>query len=346
MFLRIREWDSFSSSSGDKPTPTELLPFVILLLYHKGYFGNPNMSTETDEYSSSRMNSLDILAAIFFVIAGAWLIIALVYSFLVVVFLRLRARGELGSIYEEDFGRIYLCGSNRYYISFGGLFRRYVRHVQPEPSPGETVIQTVKFMTRAERREAMEILLQDSVNKGRASIKSKEKGRKFSPDDTDIEGGQEASVLDDKDSHCDLDTGSSQEPVCSICLGEYEPYQHILRSKTCPHEFHRECIMDWLQRQINTECPCCRSTMVDEKSVWATVKQQRKLKKRVSRHKTQTKVLRKNENSLVLSQMTGDGYARNNNDSNHLSEATTTSSPPSLGIEIDSGAADRQEAEI
>ena len=39
---------------------------------------------------------MDILAAAFFVIAGAWLLIALMYSTMVVVFLRLRARGELG----------------------------------------------------------------------------------------------------------------------------------------------------------------------------------------------------------------------------------------------------------
>jgi hypothetical protein len=277
------------------------------------------------------MNSLDILAATFFVVAGAWLIIALVYSYFVIIFLRLRARGELNSIYEEDFGRVYLCGSTRFYISFGGIFRRYIRHIQPEPSPGEQVIQSVKFMTRAERREAMEILLHDSVDKGPSLVDNRlEKALSI---DDDLETGHANSASDDH-VESNPDTICSQELVCSICLGEYEPDDYILRSKTCPHEFHKECVMDWLQRQINTECPCCRSPMVDEEDVWATVKKQRKFKKKVSRHEVISKVLRKKERSDLSETVrnnTSDG-----NDSNSSSESTVPESPPRRDSSMDS----------
>ncbi|GAX14491.1 hypothetical protein FisN_11Hu048 [Fistulifera solaris] len=275
------------------------------------------------------MNSLDILAATFFVVAGAWLIIALVYSYFVIIFLRLRARGELNSIYEEDFGRVYLCGSTRFYISFGGIFRRYIRHIQPEPSPGEQVIQSVKFMTRAERREAMEILLYDSVDKGFSRVENKLE--QALPTDGDLELGQASSASNDY-LDANPDTTSSQEPVCSICLGEYESDDDILRSKTCPHEFHKECVMDWLQRQINTECPCCRSPMVDEQDVWATVKRQRKFKKKVSRHEVISKVLRKRSD---LSD-TGRNNTSDGNDSNSSSESTVPESPPRRDLRIES----------
>ena len=287
------------------------------------------MSTESSagEYSTCQnMNSLDILAATFFVVAGVWLIIALIYSYFVIIFLRLRARGELSTIYEEDFGRVYLCGSTRCYISFGGIFRRYIRHIQPEPSPGEQVIQSVKFMTRAERREAMEILLDDSVDKGPATVQSKPPTVSPHDVDDDLEAGQENPTLNNIDSN--LDTDSCQEPVCSICLGEYESDDPILRSKTCPHEFHKECVMDWLQRQINTECPCCRSPMVDEEDVWATVKKQRKLKKKVSRHEVISKVLRKKDRSGLSEMAREDRYANDSN-SSHSGATVFPDSPSS-----------------
>lgn len=79
--------------------------------------------------SNTGVGTMDILAAAFFVVAGAWLLVALVYSSLVLIFLRLRARGELGNIYEEDFGRLYLCGRRGQeggcYLPLGRIFRRY-----------------------------------------------------------------------------------------------------------------------------------------------------------------------------------------------------------------------------
>ena len=47
-------------------------------------------------------------------------------------------------------------------------------------------------------------------------------------------------------------------------------------SKTCTHQFHSECILNWLERGNNTECPICRVPMVTDDEVWSTVKELRK----------------------------------------------------------------------
>ena len=69
-------------------------------------------------------------------------------------------------------------------------------------------------------------------------------------------------------------------PTCSICLGDYASPDAVFCPKTCSHQFHEGCILDWLQRQAITECPCCRVAMVTEDEVWNTVKRLRKEKRR------------------------------------------------------------------
>ena len=65
----------------------------------------------------------DILVACFFFIAAIWLILATVYSVILLVLLRLQARGEL-DIYDEDLGRVTLC-NGRLMLNFGCILRRY-----------------------------------------------------------------------------------------------------------------------------------------------------------------------------------------------------------------------------
>ena len=269
------------------------------------------MSSKTG--GEEEIGTMDILAAAFFVIAGAWLLVALLYSTLVLVFLRLRARGELGSIYEEDFGRIYLCcggGGGRtrqYYIPMGCIFRRYIAHLQYDAggaggASNETQ-RNVRFMTRSERRGAMEILL---LGEKDGSKQKQQKNRQDLPlertqsavtarseSDVEQQAQRDASTspaATDKDDDYNNDddnvslassSSSSQEPICTICLGEYDDENDpAFLSKTCSHHFHSSCILDWLQRQANTECPCCRVAMVTEDDVWDIVKKQRKARKR------------------------------------------------------------------
>lgn len=65
----------------------------------------------------------DILVACFFFIAAFWLILACMYSVILLVLLRLQARGEL-DIYDENLGRVVLY-NGRVTLHFGCILRRY-----------------------------------------------------------------------------------------------------------------------------------------------------------------------------------------------------------------------------
>jgi hypothetical protein len=47
---------------------------------------------------------------------------------------------------------------------------------------------------------------------------------------------------------------------CAICLCEYDIDDTVVWScnKECPHAFHDECILEWLVKNQNGDCPCCR----------------------------------------------------------------------------------------
>lgn len=237
-------------------------------------FCDENVTTTNDDVldgvtsvvssSSSSSSTLDILAAIFFVIAAVWLVVALLYAALAVVFLRLRARGQLDRVYEQDFGTVRLgCLT----LPCGWLVRRYVQHVvqrNSSSSSGGGPVNLVRFMTREERRKAMELLLTSSS-----------KAEAFQED---VAPEQQQQQQEEED---DVSITSGAYPVCSICLGEYGSDQDVLQSDSCSHRFHKNCILDWLQRQeAKAECPCCRVGMVSEEDVWKTVKTLRQQQKR------------------------------------------------------------------
>jgi hypothetical protein len=148
---------------------------------------------DTDHWST-----MDILVAIFFLVAVGWLLMAIVYSVLILVLLRLQARGEL-DFYDEDFG---LLRFGRLRFRFSCILRRYAiqlereqqqrqqRQFGEEPPP-------VRIMTRDERRLAMEGLL--TTNK------------EVSPSSLPMGNG-------DGDGESDA---SEEGPICTICLGEY-----------------------------------------------------------------------------------------------------------------------------
>lgn len=60
--------------------------------------------------------------------------------------------------------------------------------------------------------------------------------------------------------------GSHQESCCSICLEEYNE-DELLRQLPCHHEFHTECIVQWLttrSRQQSNSCPLCKQEVTVE----------------------------------------------------------------------------------
>jgi hypothetical protein len=52
----------------------------------------------------------------------------------------------------------------------------------------------------------------------------------------------------------------------------------VFDSNVCKHSYHLKCILDWLERRANKDCPCCRQPLVSESDIWAAVKQARKEK--------------------------------------------------------------------
>jgi hypothetical protein len=51
---------------------------------------------------------------------------------------------------------------------------------------------------------------------------------------------------------------------CDICMLDYEIGDEISESKNldCDHIFHKECILDWMQKRHT--CPCCRRNYLGE----------------------------------------------------------------------------------
>lgn len=228
----------------------------------------------------------DILVACFFFVASIWLILATGYSIILLVLLRLQARGEL-DIYDENLGRVVLF-NGRINLHFGFIIRRYAiqleedyqRQIQQQfgnSGAGNDEQQRIRLMTRDERRKAVEQLLG-----GSAKTLAVESG---SADDKKVSTHLCCQVIKEADASkksngtSSPDTSlscSEEEPVCSICLVEYEPTDSVFRSKSCPHMFHGDCLFSWLERRNNTECPCCREPLVSDDDIWDVVQRMRK----------------------------------------------------------------------
>ena len=99
----------------------------------------------------------------------------------------------------------------------------------------------IRFMHREERRNAMKELL------GFENITlNKQNGVNI----TETVGGCTKSPTN---LSLDLSLSSSDEgPICSICLTEYKSTDLIFQSNICPHKFHQECVLSWLERRNNT----------------------------------------------------------------------------------------------
>lgn len=93
-------------------------------------------------------------------------------------------------------------------------------------------------------------------------------------------------------------SAEDEAPTCSICLGVYELGDLVLRSKTCSHVFHQDCLLQWLERPDCVECPCCRVPMVSEDDVWAQVKAVRRKRRQQRRSKSKDEHQQQNDEDL------------------------------------------------
>ena len=183
----------------------------------------PPTTTTTDSSSpmfsfsrngwGNRPNGIDILIATFFLVAAIWLFIAIVYSIMILLILRMQARGDL-DVYDEGFGQIYCC-NGRIRLALGCLLRRYAIQLEYEDqrrAAGTSERRRVRIMTRGERRAAMEALLLSKQVPIDPMVRVASSSSSSSLPSTGLttpnEQGCGGSVNGDG-------------PVCSICLGEY-----------------------------------------------------------------------------------------------------------------------------
>lgn len=82
----------------------------------------------------------------------------------------------------------------------------------------------------------------------------------FEPSNSDTESTN--SCQSDSSSLCAME--SIHQSVCAICLGPYHDGELVVQScnPNCHHEFHRECIAEWLAKK--DECPCCRQRFLEK----------------------------------------------------------------------------------
>jgi len=58
------------------------------------------------------------------------------------------------------------------------------------------------------------------------------------------------------------DDDSTGDNVCPVCLSGYKKGDMLIVSKYCTHAFHKDCILEWLEK--HDECPVCRTAMVTD----------------------------------------------------------------------------------
>lgn len=73
-------------------------------------------------------------------------------------------------------------------------------------------------------------------------------------------GGNRSATMNDIQSNSEMfkHIGNSEE-ICTVCLSNFEEFQLCRRLSRCKHEFHAECIENWLTRC--SVCPVCRSSV-------------------------------------------------------------------------------------
>ena len=57
-----------------------------------------------------------------------------------------------------------------------------------------------------------------------------------------------------------METTPFQQTTCPICLADFRSNQKIVRLRGCSHDFHKNCITQWLTRE-KASCPVCKKDL-------------------------------------------------------------------------------------
>mmetsp|Transcript_30826 Transcript_30826/g.46761 ORF Transcript_30826/g.46761 Transcript_30826/m.46761 type:complete len:247 (+) Transcript_30826:58-798(+) len=94
-------------------------------------------------------------------------------------------------------------------------------------------------------------------NKGVTKGVTKDEGKS----DEENNDEENKDVKDEEDREEGSTDDSLSTNTCSICLEKFREGDGVIIS-ACSHVFHRECVLEWLQKKDG--CPMCRQSMWDE----------------------------------------------------------------------------------
>lgn len=93
-----------------------------------------------------------------------------------------------------------------------------------------------------------------------ASTSSNGTGTSDDSTQQDIESQQATAPSSPQDPVVDDPFQSDSYTACAICIDNYDDADEVFVGEDCNHMFHKECLLDWLQRHDG--CPCCRKNMI------------------------------------------------------------------------------------
>mmetsp|Transcript_16978 Transcript_16978/g.23300 ORF Transcript_16978/g.23300 Transcript_16978/m.23300 type:complete len:290 (-) Transcript_16978:311-1180(-) len=118
-------------------------------------------------------------------------------------------------------------------------------------------------ITSAERRQILEKVL---ISKTYAETCAARKANNASNNDeaaTATErGGEtlEASFQNENAANTTTEEEGYNESTCAICINDYGQEDIVMHGTSCQHIFHKECLLEWLDK--HDVCPTCRKDMM------------------------------------------------------------------------------------
>ena len=154
--------------------------------------------------------------------------------------------------YEAELKALHLLVAVMMFMSFmfTALYSSLRRQQMEMTAAGGNVGPSI--LARASRRTG---LAQEAID----AFPVKTYGRRHPPEGEQAHDNTFVINSDDEEGDSEMagegNVGLEQEETCPICLVEYVDGDQV-RTLTCGHDFHRECVDGWLESHLS--CPNCR----------------------------------------------------------------------------------------